>query len=1076
MWRYLFAVAGGEDPMKGLPSLLGELKQLVCNPCPPWFHLTNDRRTLQANQSPATATSSIALINDSPLTLENLDPDIRILGSMRSANGLGPILPKHSPPPSPDIGGSRLPEHSSSSPTPPPTVSMLPMALDGSIPSPPSPHPSDDIGGSSPENSSMAGTTPPSASIAPMAADSSIPSTVQSPNSLEVFSAHQARNSQVGPTACAGKDRSSTGIKGVREEGAQGDESTAATQEDVDAELLPDAPSSSETPGALALLRINPVGVRDDFVDRVPFTPTATGESGANLLEMDPNEAMFPDLSACRQLLTLFSEPLQAYDDLELPLAPAATGGPSADPAGSDMDISGGEQDFDFDSDDAENESQPGAGVAEKEAATGEKKKESAGSKGQKESSEGETEKESTDEESEEESAEEEPENESTDEQRGKNLPEKSGAPGPPAPKPLRGLPEKSGAPGPPAPKPLRRSSRERKPSRGQVPEVRQQASGSPRKRKRNRLSHEEPEENKPPLLEDTDEEDRDPDGDPPLDVDVNCPIIEGYSIRMPMTGKPGANFQFTPTFQLQEDLDLFVKVHKAAMARPDEKSMVHVMDHAQFLQTGPQEIAEIFKDNACIFLVDCPVSDFQSDAHMMSSIAPLNRRLRLQDFMFSGIERPRRGRTQHLLDHNDRMLSALNLPAVVDEFERFPVFSDQKAWLQAAGRSYCSEKEPYPVPDMRWYLASTGSFHEWHVDSNGLATFVFPMSGIKLWYIGTPKSRSFSDFRKVNLFTNGYENSLPNLGLWDVEVLVLSPGTGLIMRPQLPHLVYTPKIGLTVCKGGHFYFTGMLKDSIIGVYHHAISALMITNTEHTESCHACLTRLLVAINASIMGDSSLASDSHDLVVPDVTTWEGIVHVFFLCIYFELCGALQMWSWEEKNKLASVIKDRIRSRELVCFICSGTTFRYGAKSFTGTRAVREVFGRLLAQHAYLLIKLKEAALQQEHQGQTNHTLRGFEADVLSCLRGGIRYGLDCFNDLRKQSCAYDSFEPNLVFGGEVVVHQNEIPSPVDMEFIGNVELACEPAFHSLLLDNTQGAVSGDEAVAFRLGIAVPKPP
>ncbi|KAG6825256.1 hypothetical protein H0H92_004277, partial [Tricholoma furcatifolium] len=634
--------------------------------------------------------------------------------------------------------------------------------------------------------------------------------------------------------------------------------------------------------------------------------------------------------------------------------------------------------------------------------------------------------------------------------------------------RPNKNIPKNSGAPRPPPPKPLRRSSREKKPSPGQVPDVRQQASGSLRKR----TSDEEPEKMKIPVLEDTDDED----GDPPLAVDGDFPIIEGYPIQIPMTGKSEAQFKFTPTFQLQEDLELFLKVHSAAMARVGKDSMVHVMDHAQFLQTAPQEIARIFNDKACIVLTDCPVADFESDAHMVSSIAPLNRRVRLQDFTFSDVERPRRGRPQHLLDHQDRMLSALNLPAVVDEFERFPVFSDQKAWLHAAGRPYCSEKEPYPVPDMRWYLASTGSFHEWHVDSNGLATFVFPMSGIKLWYIGTPKSRSFSDFRRVELFTNGYENYLPNSDLWDVEVVVLSPGTGLIMRPQLPHLVYTPKIGLTVCKGGHFYFTGMLKDSIIGIYHHAISGFIITNTDHAESCHACLSRLLVAIKASIMKGSSLASGSHDLVVPDVTTWEGIVHVFFLCIYFELCGALHMWSWGEEKKLASVIKDRIRSRELVSHICSITSFRYGdSEAFTGTRAVRDIFGRLLAQHAYLLIKLKDKALQQEHDGHTNHTLRGFQADVLSCLRGGIRYGLQCFNDLWKKSCAYDSFEPNLIFSGGIRVQQNEIPVPVDMKFIGNVELACEPAFHSLLLDNTQGAVSGDEAVAFRLGIPVPKP-
>ncbi|KAG6810630.1 hypothetical protein H0H92_011064 [Tricholoma furcatifolium] len=1076
MWRYLFDVARGQDPMTHLPSLLDRLSELVREGYHPWYRLTNDGRALQGAQAPPIATSSIALIGESPLPPFDHDSDIEILGSILPPDGWDPVLePKRSPPPSPNIGRIRLLDHSSLSTTPPPTASVIAMADDASVPPPRSPHSSHQLrDSSSPENSPFSGTSALSVIISPMDDNASIPATVQPSHRVP-----QVRNSHVVPTACTGKEHLLASINRVQEGAAEADQPTVVTpavpDKDMDAAKLPAGPSTSENPGTPPLSRSNPVGPQDDCLDLVQFTSTITVPSeGPTFSGMDVDHAD-------EQMV---SESLTTHNNVELQpggeaakeyfLEPAAIPGPAADPAGSDMDISGGE-DFDLDKDKAENEFESELGVARKDSAARDKQKDSVGGRRQKESSEGETEKESSEEES---------ESVLGDGQPNKNLPTKSGAPGPPAPKPLReeseeesseeeserpnkDVPKNSGAPRPPAPKPPRRSSRERKPSRGQVPDVTQQASGGFRKRKRKRKSDEEPEEMKIPVLEDTCDE-----ADPPLDVDDDCPIIEGYPIQIPMTGKPGAKFEFTPTFQLQDDLNLFLKVHRAAMASPDEKSMVHVMHYAQFLQTSPRKIAEIFNDKACIVLVDCPVSEFESDAHMMSSIAPLNRQVRLQDFMFSGTERPRSGRPQHLLDHQDRMLSALNLPAVVDEFERFPVFSDQKAWLHAAGHSYCSEKEPYPVPDMRWYLASTGSFHEWHVDANGLATFVFPMSGPKLWYIGTPKSRNFSDFRRVDLFTNGYDNYSANLDLWDVEVMVLTPGTGLIMRPQLPHLVYTPKNGLTVCKGGHFYFSSMLKDSIIGIYHHGISGLMITNSEHTETCHACLSRLLVAIKASIMVKSSVVSVSYDALVPDVTTWEGIVHVFFLCIYFELCGALQQWSWGQK-KLASVIKDRIRSRELVRHICSKTTFRYPGNASTGTRAVREVFGRLLAQHAFLLIKMKAAALLHDHQGETNHTLRGFEADVLSCLRGGIRYGLDCFNDLRKKSCAYDSFEPNLVFLGEVSVQPNT--RSVGMEIIGNVLLVTEPAFPSPFLDDTQGAVSGDEDLASRLGIPVPKP-
>ncbi|KAG6823328.1 hypothetical protein H0H92_010585, partial [Tricholoma furcatifolium] len=390
MWRYLFDVAKGQDPMTHLPSLLGKLRDLVCDGYHPWYRLASDGRALQGAPASPIATSSLTLIGDSPLTPYDPDSDIEILGCILSANALGPVLePKRSPPPSPNIGTIRPREHSSSSTTPPPTAGVAPMASNASVPSPPSPHSSREIGNSSsPENPPFSDTAALSISITPIAAKASIPS-----------------------TASNGKEYPLTGLKGVQE-AAEADQPTVVTQavpdEDMDAEPLP------------AGLRSNPLGAQHDDLDLVQFTSTATApldvhQLGPTSPGMDVDERLVPDLDACGHLLAILSQSVTARNDLELQPEgeasfhePAATPGPAADPAGSDMDISGGEEgfDFDFESDEAEKEFESEVGVARKDSGARDKQKDSAGGNRQKESSEGETEKESSGEESDEEESE----------------------------------------------------------------------------------------------------------------------------------------------------------------------------------------------------------------------------------------------------------------------------------------------------------------------------------------------------------------------------------------------------------------------------------------------------------------------------------------------------------------------------------------------------------------------------------------------------------------------------------------------------------------------------------------------
>ena len=125
------------------------------------------------------------------------------------------------------------------------------------------------------------------------------------------------------------------------------------------------------------------------------------------------------------------------------------------------------------------------------------------------------------------------------------------------------------------------------------------------------------------------------------------------------------------------------------------------------------------------------------------------------------------------------KALSALHLPSASETFPFPPFSSDKVAWKEVQGWAYCQSWESYPVSDMRWALAATGSTHHyWHVDSNGLGTFLRVEAGVKLWFIATPLTGNFDNFLSIDLFMSGFDLDKTNEELWNVEVVVLKAGS----------------------------------------------------------------------------------------------------------------------------------------------------------------------------------------------------------------------------------------------------------------------------------------------------------
>ena len=116
-------------------------------------------------------------------------------------------------------------------------------------------------------------------------------------------------------------------------------------------------------------------------------------------------------------------------------------------------------------------------------------------------------------------------------------------------------------------------------------------------------------------------------------------------------------------------------------------------------------------------------------------------------------------------------------------------------------------------------------------------------------------------------------------------------------MKPNSPHAVYTTNSA--ICYGGHFYCSATIRNSIFGIYHTFCAATLLTNTEHTVDSCLLLRRMLVYTHylfARRAFDATRPTmpTPH---VPDVSTFDGAMDMFMLCIIMEFGSLLNPWAY-----------------------------------------------------------------------------------------------------------------------------------------------------------------------------------
>ncbi|TFK17417.1 hypothetical protein FA15DRAFT_568602, partial [Coprinopsis marcescibilis] len=135
------------------------------------------------------------------------------------------------------------------------------------------------------------------------------------------------------------------------------------------------------------------------------------------------------------------------------------------------------------------------------------------------------------------------------------------------------------------------------------------------------------------------------------------------------------------------------------------------------------------------------------------------------------------------------------------------------------------------PAKVMRWTLAGLGgAVSYWHIDSDGFGTFVNIVCGSKWWCIG----KSEKGFLESDAFLKMDAERADGGQGWDVEGILLTPGTTLIMPPNTPHAVFT--VENSICKGGFFYSYRSMDRTFAGMVNSTFINSSVTNTDHPVS------------------------------------------------------------------------------------------------------------------------------------------------------------------------------------------------------------------------------------------------
>jgi hypothetical protein len=127
------------------------------------------------------------------------------------------------------------------------------------------------------------------------------------------------------------------------------------------------------------------------------------------------------------------------------------------------------------------------------------------------------------------------------------------------------------------------------------------------------------------------------------------------------------------------------------------------------------------------------------------------------------------------------RILNVLDLLIAIASSSPKGLSSDWAAFQCILQAPMCKKRVEYPVVDMVWGLAAmAGAVSYFHIDANGLVTWIDVKTGSKYWILAKPKPKKTLNFATTSLFTCHYDQEAVNKDRWDLEAVLLLPGSRL--------------------------------------------------------------------------------------------------------------------------------------------------------------------------------------------------------------------------------------------------------------------------------------------------------
>jgi len=180
------------------------------------------------------------------------------------------------------------------------------------------------------------------------------------------------------------------------------------------------------------------------------------------------------------------------------------------------------------------------------------------------------------------------------------------------------------------------------------------------------------------------------------------------------------------------------------------------------------------------------------------------------------------------------------------------------------------------------------------------------------------------------------------------------------------------------------------IQDTVFGLYHMFVASKKVTNTEHSHDAHLLLRRMVTYLHNTLVRRRSKLYSSTALPtphIPNISTFEGVLDLFMLCIIMELGDLVNPLAYKKKHRHGRkhdydrlcTIHARGLSRDLRHWWCARYMFFDPERKSLIDGGL--VFEDLLSQHIAALISYKTMAEEKDVQGEVPECT----ADVLTGL-------------------------------------------------------------------------------------------